>query len=137
VNYLLDTNACIALINGAPARVRARLNAVLQEKATVHVSSVVLFELWYGVHKSARQALNRQRLELFLSGPLAVLPFEDADAEFAGQIRSELERVGKPIGAYDVLIAGQCFRHDATLVTANSSEFRRVKSLRWEDWSKA
>lgn len=136
MNYLLDTNACIALINGEPVRVRSRLNAALQAKARVNVSSVVLFELWYGVHKSVRQAMNRQRLELFLAGPLSVLPFEEADGEFAGRIRAELERMGKPLGAYDLLIAGQSLRHDSILVTANSSEFRRVKSLRWEDWSR-
>lgn len=136
MNYLLDTNACIALINGEPTRVRHRLDAALQAKATVSVSSVVLFELWYGVHKSARQTMNAQRLAVFLSGPLVVLPFEEGDAEVAGRIRAELERTGKPIGAYDLLIAGQSLRHDATLVTGNSSEFRRIKFLRWEDWSK-
>jgi tRNA(fMet)-specific endonuclease VapC len=136
VKYLLDTNACIALINGEPKRVRDRLDATLQAGATVNISSIVLFELWYGVHKSARQSLNAQRLSLFLSGPLVVLPFEEGDAEAAGRIRAELERNGKPIGAYDLLIAGQALRIDATLVTANSSEFRRIKSLRWEDWSK-
>ncbi len=136
MNYLLDTNACIALINGEPGKVRNRLDAALQAGATVNVSSIVLFELWYGVHKSTRQSVNTQRLALFLSGPLVVLPFEEGDAEVAGRIRAELERNGKPIGAYDLLIAGQSLRVDATLVTANSSEFRRIKSLRWEDWSK-
>ena len=136
MSYLLDTNACIALINGEPARVRRHLDEALSREATVLVSSVVLFELWYGVEKSARQESNRQRLEVFLAGPVSTLPFDDADAATAGRIRAQLERVGRPIGAYDLLIAAQAVRQDLVLVTANSSEFSRVPSLRWEDWSK-
>ncbi len=47
-----------------------------------------------------------------------------------------LEAAGKPIGAYDLLIAGQALRHGLTLITANSREFGRVKGLAWEDWAK-
>lgn len=136
MSYLLDTNACIALLNGEPAAVRRRFDAVLRSGRSVYVPSVVLFELWYGVHKSARPASNAQRLDLFLAGPISILPFEDSDAQAAGVIRAELEKLGKPIGAYDLLIAGQAARHDCIVVTANSSEFRRVRSLQWEDWSK-
>ena len=136
MSYLLDTNACIALINGEPPRVRRRLDEILSQENAVFVSSIVLFELWYGAEKSTRQAFNRRRLEIFLAGPVSTLPFEEADAEVAGQIRAQLERLGRPIGAYDLLIAGQALRHDHVLVTANSSEFGRVKALRWEDWSK-
>lgn len=137
MSYLLDTNACIALMNGVPARVRQRLEAALRSGESIHVSAIVLFELWYGVHKSATPAGNAQRLELLLAGPISILPFEDRDARVAGSVRADLERAGKPIGAYDLLIAGQALRSGSTLVTANSSEFRRVKSLRWENWSKA
>lgn len=136
MSYLLDTNACIALINGEPPRVRRRLDEVLSQENAVFVSSIVLFELWYGAEKSARQTFNQHRLEIFLAGPVSVLPFDEADAEVAGRIRAQLERPGRPIGAYDLLIAGQALHHDHVLVTANSSEFSRVKSLRWEDWSK-
>ena len=134
MTYLLDTNACIAIINGNPPRIRSRLDRALSSGADVCVSSVVLFELWYGVAKSARRA-NAKRIELFMSGPIAPLPFDDADAQSAGQLRAELESAGKPIGAYDVLIAGQALRHSFTLVTANAREFRRIKSLAWQDWA--
>ncbi|PYU09346.1 MAG: VapC toxin family PIN domain ribonuclease, partial [Acidobacteria bacterium] len=64
------------------------------------------------------------------------LPFEEEDARTAGKIRAAMEAVGKPIGAYDLLIAGQALRHKLTLVTANAKEFGRVKGLVWEDWAK-
>jgi tRNA(fMet)-specific endonuclease VapC len=135
VNYLLDTNACIALINGSPPHIRLRLEQALKDGASVAVSAVVAFELWYGASKSARRQANRQRLETFFAGPLELLPFDDEDARTAGEVRAALESAGTPIGAYDLLIAGQALRYDATLVTANAAEFSRVSELRWEDWA--
>jgi tRNA(fMet)-specific endonuclease VapC len=137
MDYLLDTNACIALINDHPPTVRARFQKATTGGAQILVSSVATFELWYGVAKSTRQEFNRKRLETFLSGPVIVLPFDDADSRVAGSIRATLEILGKPIGAYDVLMAGQAIRHELTLVTANVSEFSRVKGLLWQDWAES
>jgi tRNA(fMet)-specific endonuclease VapC len=136
VDYLLDTNACIALINGEPAAVWTRMRKATTAGGHILVSSIAVFELWYGVDKSTKQEFNRKRLETFLAGPILVLPFEDADARVAGSARASLEAIGKPIGAYDLLMAGQSLRHQLTLVTANVSEFSRVKGLIWQDWAK-
>lgn len=135
MSHLLDTNACIALINGNPPPVRARFRQATAAGSGVAVSAVVAFELWYGVAKSARRAANAARLEAFFAGPLDLLPFDDEDARVAGQVRATLEASGTPIGAYDVLIAGQALRRGATLVTANVAEFARVAGLAWEDWA--
>ena len=135
MNYLLDTNACIALINGSPPNVRLRLEQALKDGASVAVSAVVAFELWYGAAKSTRRQANRQRLETFFAGPLELVPFDDEDARAANGMRAALESASTPIGAYDLLIAGQALRYDATLVTANTAEFSRVSELRWEDWA--
>ena len=134
--YLLDTNACIALINGKPASVRSRFQTELAANEQLLVSAVVAFELWYGVAKSSRPETNAELVETFFAGPVSLLPFELEDAKFAGRVRAGLEIAGKPIGAYDLLIAGQALRHDATLVTANVREFARIKGLQWEDWAK-
>jgi tRNA(fMet)-specific endonuclease VapC len=136
VAYLLDTNACIALINGSPSSVRGRFSKAIHIGGEIYTSSVVLFELWYGVDMSSRPQANAERVGLFLSGPVGVLPFDDADARAAGMLRATLERIGKPIGAYDLLIAGQALARKMTLVTSNLREFVRVKELAWEDWAK-
>lgn len=136
MNYLLDTNACIAIINGRPERVRVRLEEALSSGAQVRIPSIVAFELWYGVAKSSRPETNANRLKAFFGGPVIVLPFEHEDAQAAGALRANLEVGGQPIGAYDLLIAGQASRRKLILVTANVSEFRRVKGLAWEDWAR-
>lgn len=136
MKYLLDTNVCIALINGRPVSVRSALDEALAKVSSIYVSSIALFELWYGVSKSLRREFNAQLLAGFLSGPIGSLPFEEEDARVSGEIRAELESIGKRIGEYDLLIAGQALRHKMTLVTANAQELGRIKSLSWEDWSK-
>lgn len=133
--YLLDTNACIALINGTPKEVRRRFQRAIAKETTILLSSVVAFELWYGVAKSQRKESNTQRLDSFVAGPLEWTFFDDEDAREAGTVRAELEVAGKPIGAYDVLLAGQARRRGATLVTSNVGEFDRVAGLKWEDWA--
>lgn len=104
--------------------------------AELAVSSVALFELWYGVARSNRPEENAERLRIFLSGDVRVIDFGHDDARIAGDIRAGLEKDGTPIGAYDLLMAAQALHRDATLVTANTREFARVRGLRWQDWTK-
>jgi tRNA(fMet)-specific endonuclease VapC len=133
--YLLDTNACIALINGTEGRVRRRFRRALGKSDVMLLSSIVSFELWYGVGKSQRKESNTRRLEAFSSGPFELAQFDEEDAREAGVVRAELESIGKPIGAYDILVVGQARRRGATLVTSNTREFERVRNLSWEDWA--
>jgi len=134
VSYFLDTNTVIALLKNQPP-VRTRLRRVASRGAVVAVSSIVLYELWYGVARSERRRENAERLRVFLSGNIDVRPFDEEDAAIAGDLRSALATAGTPIGPHDLLIAAQALRSGATLVTANVSEFARVRGLVWQDWS--
>lgn len=135
MNYLLDTNVCIALINGTSREVRARYSRATRAGASLATSAIAVHELWYGVAKSKLVAQNARALSLFLSRELAILDFSVQDARAAGEIRVDLERRGKSIGEYDTLTAGQALARNLVLVTANTRDFNRVKGLAVEDWS--
>lgn len=137
MSLLLDTNTCIAIMNGRPPVVRHRLQAVRDDGIDVAIPTIVVFELAYGVECSSRahRSRNEDRLAGFLSGPLDVLPFDAEDASAAGAIRAALRVVGKPIGSYDVLIAAQAVVRGLTLITANTSEFGRVPGLKLDNWT--
>jgi tRNA(fMet)-specific endonuclease VapC len=137
VNYLLDTNAVIAVLKNRPPGVRNRLRRAVSEGASLAVPTVALYELWYGVARSERRNENDERLRVFLSGDVGIVPFDDEDAAAAGDLRAALEAAGTPIGPYDLLIAAQALRSGMTLVTANVSEFARVRGLLWQDWTAA
>lgn len=48
--------------------------------------------------------------------------------------RNDSAQLCRPIGPYDVLIAGQATARSLTLITHNVSEFARVTGLDVEDW---
>ena len=131
MKYLLDTNTCIRYINGRSKRVSDKLNALDEGDAVV--CSVVKAELFFGALRSQNpiktMAGQRQFLSLFIS-----LPFDDAAAEYYGQIRADLTTKGTPIGGNDLLIAAIALANDLILVTHNTAEFRRVAGLKFEDW---
>lgn len=135
MSYLIDTNVCIALMRRTDSDVARAYRRAVEERRAVSLSTVVLFELEYGVARSTQVALNGERLQRFLSLHFHVLPLTVADASAAALVRAELEGRKQPIGPFDTLIAGQAMARGLTLVTANVREFGRVKGLRWEDWS--
>jgi len=135
LSFHLDTNAVIGVLNGRPAAFRERYERV-RTSEDVFLSSVAVFELWYGLARSARFEQNVGALRRFLGTLTDVIPFTDEDAVIAGEIRATLKKAGTPIGPYDLLIAAQAVRNNATLVTANIKEFSRVPGLDWQDWSK-
>jgi tRNA(fMet)-specific endonuclease VapC len=137
VSYLLDTNAVIALLTNRPSTVRERFRQEASGSLSIGISSIVLFELWYGVARSQHRAQNAERLRTFLAGNIGVSAFAEEDAAIAGDLRAELDKAGTPIGPYDLLIAAQALRIGTILVTANVTEFRRVRGLVWQDWTTA
>ena len=131
--YLLDTNICIYLIKKQPPKVVDRLMSCSPEE--VALSAVTVSELAYGVSKSKAPRENAEALQLFLA-PFQVLSYS-LEAAFAyGDIRSELERKGTPIGGMDLLIAAHAMALGATLVSNNLREFRRVSGLATENWAR-
>ena len=130
LRWLLDTNLCIRVLRDRPAGLRERFN---READALCISTIVLTELLYGAEKSARPAENRRAVEQ-CAARLTLLPFDDAAAAHAANIRATLERQGLPIGGYDVLIAGHARSRGLVVVTGNLREFNRVEGLRSEDW---
>ena len=135
MSYLLDTNVCIALMNGNSEKVRSLYARAVLVGIPLATSSICMHELWYGVEKSSQQDRNSRKLRSFIAEDIEVLNFSNEDALAAAQIRAELERKGTRIGEYDTLIAGQALARQITLVTANTREFNRIPGLHVEDWN--
>ncbi|MEE8367938.1 MAG: PIN domain-containing protein, partial [Thermoanaerobaculia bacterium] len=91
------------------------------------------YELEVGIAKSMAPKKRRRQLDVLLDSAV-LLPFGAEEARTGGRIRAQLERAGTPIGPLDTLIAATALRHNATLVTRNLDEFRRVEGLAVIDW---
>ena len=129
--YLLDTNACIRILNNSSASLVNRLKQHLPSE--ISLCSIVKAELLYGARRSERVAENLQLLGRFFS-TFGSLPFDDLCAEHYGPIRADLAMSGTLIGPNDLLIAATARAQDLTVVTHNTREFSRVIGLKTEDW---
>ena len=131
MKYLLDTNICIYLMNHYPPEVLQKLRKVGVGK--IALSSITVSELHYGARKSDRIKQNIQRIEEFIY-PFDVLAYDEAASQEYGKIRAYLEKNGQVIGPLDMLIAAHALSRDLILITNNTKEFRRIKSLQIENW---
>ena len=86
MRYVLDTNACIALLNDTSPVLSARTRT--HPPADIGLPAPVLFELYYGAYKSSQTTRN---LELLDRMAFETVPFDAADARAAGSVRNQLE----------------------------------------------
>ncbi len=130
MKFLLDTNICIAYLNGRSEPVRSQIE---QFRAEIAMCSIVKAELFYGAAKSQRHE-ETLAIQLQFVSQFPSLPFDDQAAEFYSRIRAELAKRGTPIGPNDLLIAAIALANNLILVTHNTQEFSRVNGLKYEDW---
>ena len=130
MKYLLDTNTLIYYFKDL-GNVKERL--LVCQPSEIVLSSVVSYELQVGILKSTSPQKRIAQLAI-LKNQVSWVDFDEKSAEATAQIRVELERMGKPIGSYDVQIAGMAMANDLILVTHNTGEFGRVSGLKLEDW---
>ncbi|WP_413991387.1 type II toxin-antitoxin system VapC family toxin [Labrys okinawensis] len=132
IRFLLDANTIIALKNNRSHLLLNRIRA--HRPGEIALSAIVLHELYYGAFRSQQLARNLEVVRL-LRQDFEILDFDAEDAREAGDIRADLVRAGRPIGPYDVLIAGQAAARSLVLVTSNTGEFSRIPRLKLEDWT--
>jgi tRNA(fMet)-specific endonuclease VapC len=129
--FLLDTNACIRILNNRSALLVHRIRS--HDPDELRLCAVTKAELLFGAYNSARPAENLRLLQVFFA-PYLSLSFDDKCTTSYGRIRFELQRQGTPIGSNDLLIAAIALANDLTLITANTREFERVAGLKFENW---
>ena len=128
--YLLDTNIVSDLIRNPQGRIAAHIAKI--GEALVCTSIIVAAELRYGVAEKGSLRLTAQ-LESVFSG-LEIFPFETPAEIIYGDLRAQLEAIGKPIGGNDMLIGAHAISLGYTLVTDNEREFSRIDGLPLENW---
>lgn len=132
MKLMLDTNMCIYIIKQQPASV---LKHFLEyQVGDIGISSITLSELRYGVAKSKHREKNAKALDEFII-PLDIASYDEEAALAYGDIRTNLEKAGTPIGAMDMLIAAHAMSLGVTLITNNTREFSRIPSLGIADWT--
>ena len=128
--FVLDTNTLIYFFKGQG---RVAENLWQQLPQDIGIPTIVLLELHVGIGKSSAPGKRLGQLNEMLS-VINVLPFNQAEANIAAQIRVALKRKGEMIGPYDILIAATALTNRSILVTRNTREFSCVENLSLVDW---
>jgi tRNA(fMet)-specific endonuclease VapC len=129
--FMLDTDTSSYVIKGNSRNIDAHLRDL--DVSQVCISAVTRAELRFGVRRLRRAARVAAEVERFLSG-IHTLPWDEAAADQFAEVRSNLERVGTPIGSMDTMIAAHAKALDAVLVTDNAKHFGKVKGLAIANW---
>ena len=129
--YLLDTCICIALMKKIPSVIEHLRHVRLDD---CKISVVTLAELYFGAYKSGQK-------KHFLDVEVVKSLFEQFDIANClkeyGDIRWQLERTGKKIDHFDMLIGATALHEHLVVVTGNTSHFERIPGLQIENWMDA
>ena len=133
MKYLLDT--CV-LSDFARGDAHTLTHVKTMSPALIGVSSVSLMEIEFGLALNSARARKLAPVMHALFQAVSILPYGPEDARATATLRASLQKRGRPIGAYDALIAGCALARGLVLVTSNEREFRRVSGLPVENWRK-
>ena len=128
--FLLDTNICIYYIKGL-YELKSKFKDVGPENC--FISEITLAELKFGVAKSQAKKKNQLALENFLSG-IQILPIFPALDIYASE-KALLQKSGKVIDDFDLLIGATAVSFDLVMVTNNTNHFNRIADIKLEDWT--
>src|SRR6185437_580612 len=128
--YLLDSNAVSDLVRNPGGAIAQRIGEL--GEARVATSVIVASEVRFGAEKKNSAKLTQQVKAVLAS--MEILAYSPPADVTYGELRAQLERQGRPIGALDLLIAAHALALNLTLVTGNLREFSRVPGLRVENW---
>ena len=130
--YMLDTDIFSYIMNRSNDAVLEKFKTVGVDEACI--SAITKSELMYGVEVSPRRKKDLAALDAYLVY-VDVLDYPGSAAVDYAQIRADLKKRGKLIGANDMLIAAHARCLGLTLVTNNTREFSRVPGLKIENWT--
>jgi len=141
MDYLLDTNHCIYLINGLDKKNSRRSeteNRVIEKirrvQSDIFMSEVTLGELYFGAANSARREYNLQRIDLFKQALIPIAVNEDIWKCF-GDTKAAMRKQGKSVTDLDILIACTARLCDLVLVTNDSNFDGLSDDFQRENWA--
>lgn len=142
VNYLLDTNHCIYLLNGTSkkppyfsSQESKMIEAVRRAPSdSIFISEVTLGELYLGAFKSQHREKNLKKI-YHLRLIVVVVPVDENVWKLFGKTKATLQKQGKIIDDLDLLIACTAEIKGFVLVT-NDKAFRNLSSpFLMENWA--
>ncbi len=128
--YLLDTNIVAFYFRGNK-NVVSKINEIGLNKC--FISEITIAELKYGAMKSNKPDFHNEVLNTFSKKINVVTIFEILDTYALEKVR--LEKLGKKLDNFDLLIGATAIVNNLVLVTNNTKHFDRMSLKSIEDWT--
>jgi tRNA(fMet)-specific endonuclease VapC len=128
--FMLDTDISSYIIRRRPEPLVEHFE---RHADAICVSVITAAELRFGVEKS-KSAKLAGLVENYLER-LSILDWTSTVTPHYARIRAALERLGKPIGNADLMIAAHAVSEGATVVTNNVRHFANVPGLKVQEWT--
>jgi len=133
MKYLLDT-CCISDFVKNDMHTIKRLQET--SPTEIAISSISAMELEYGLRHNPEKTKKIKPIIQAIISSVTILSYTEQDGKYSAEIRAMMRKLGMPIGAYDVLIAGTAMHHKLIVVTSNEKKFCRIPNLKVENWRK-
>lgn len=136
--YLLDTNVISELTKPNPS---PRITDLISKNQRVSaIPSIVWAEGLYEIKRMPESRRKESYLDFYsniILNSFPFFPFDEHAASVFSDIKSRLDRIGKPAPLMDMQIAATAIANNAILVTRNIEDFDgicEVSSLMVENW---
>lgn len=129
-HYLLDTDICIHFLKDQFG-IKQKIKEV--GISNCFISEITIAELTYGAHKSPN--FQKHLEEVFKMEQLfEVVPIYGSFFLFAKE-KVRLQKEGRLIPDFDLLIVTTATTHDMAMVTKNEKHFSRIEGIQIENWT--
>lgn len=125
---LLDTDIYSEVLKAIDPNVTRNAIAYRQAHGRLTISVITVMEIIQGLQKVGA---SPKRIEVFRTAINSeeIISFDQNAADLAGRIAGDLDRVGRPIGRCDPMIAAVAIEHGLELVTGNITHYQRIQQL--------
>jgi tRNA(fMet)-specific endonuclease VapC len=134
MRYVLDTTAFSAAMRKDSALLSVMMGYRPNDIVTV---PPVIAEIQYGISRlrnATKKVLLLKAERDRLLSVVTVLPWLSEASQKFGEIKANLERSGKMIDDFDIVIAAIAISHQCGVLTANLKHFERIRGLATLSW---
>ncbi|NEQ79422.1 MAG: type II toxin-antitoxin system VapC family toxin [Moorea sp. SIO2I5] len=128
---LLDTNILSYFLRGDAAIVE-KFRAYRQHYSYISFSIFTYYEIKSGL--TYRDAQKKMQQFEQLTEVSEVIPFDEAIANTASEVYSNLRNRGLVVAPIDLFIGATALCYDYTVATANIKHFQHIQNLQYENW---
>lgn len=119
----IDTSVAIDFLCGQKSSV-SRMEKAQRLTDSIAISSVSLFELLHPLYHRKLDA--QEKIVRSFVHQLRLMPLDSDAAEESAKIMGSLLRIGQPVNALDVLIAGTAIANGAEALISTDRDFEKI-----------